>query len=114
MVFFASTEELLEFYNSKPMEDLRRETRVVTETISTTEKRAAFAKATEQGAITLLIRDFGRGTDFKCFDTRMLDAGGTHVIQAFYSPDVAEEVQIRGRTARQGAKGSYRLVSQPN
>jgi hypothetical protein len=110
LVFFANTNDLLEFYESKQMEDLRRETRVITEAISPSEKRSAFAKATEQGAITLLIRDYGRGTDFKCFDTRMLDAGGPHVIQAFYSPEQTEETQIKGRTARQGTKGSYRCV----
>jgi hypothetical protein len=110
LVFFANSDDLLEFFESKQMEDLKRETRVITEAIHPSEKRSAFAKATEQGAITLLIRDYGRGTDFKCFDTRMLDSGGTHVIQAFYSPEQSEEIQVKGRTARQGTKGSYRCV----
>lgn len=35
------------------------------------------------GMVTLLTRDFGRGTDFKCFDERLLNAGGVHVIQTF-------------------------------
>jgi len=67
-------------------------------------------QATRSGAITLMIREFGRGTDFKCFDSRMLDGGGVHVIQAFFSTEIAEEIQIKGRTARQGARGSYSMV----
>lgn len=38
------------------------------------------------------------------------DAGGVHVIQTFFSTDIAEEVQIKGRCARQGEEGSYRYV----
>ena len=33
-----------------------------------------------------------------------------HVIQAFLSEDESEEVQIQGRTARQGKKGTYSLI----
>jgi hypothetical protein len=33
-----------------------------------------------------------------------------HVIQTFWSPDNAEEVQIRGRTCRQDNPGSFRLI----
>ena len=55
-----------------------------------------------------MIREFDRGTDFKCFDSRMLSDGGVHVIQTFFSLDLSEEIQIKGRTARQGENGSYR------
>jgi len=51
------------------------------------------------GAITLMLREFGRGTAFKCFDRRMLKDGGVHVIQTFFSLDLSEETQIKGRTA---------------
>ena len=40
-----------------------------------------------------MIREFDRGTDFKCFDSRMLSDGGVHVIQTFFSLDVSEEIQ---------------------
>jgi Mg-chelatase subunit ChlD len=40
----------------------------------------------------------------------VLDKGGVHVIQTFFSVEKAEEVQIKGRTARQGKKGSYSVV----
>ena len=37
-------------------------------------------------------------------------SGGLHVLQTFMSMDVSEEVQIQGRTARQGKKGTYSLI----
>ena len=52
---------------------------------------------------------FGRGTDFSSLNEGD-DYEGMHVIQAFLSVDHSEEVQIQGRTARQGAKGSYKLM----
>lgn len=40
----------------------------------------------------------------------MLQAGGVHVIQAFISVGLSEEIQIKGRCARQGADGSFSMV----
>jgi len=108
MVFFDSKETLLSFYESSVMKPLKSKAITVTETLSTSEKEAAFLKATEQGAVTLIIREFGRGTDFKYYDARMLKAGGAHVIQAFFSTELSEEIQIKGRCARQGKEGSFR------
>jgi len=110
MAFFESREELEAFYESEQMLGLKSATRVLTEEIAPQEKAGAFLQATRSGAITLMIREFGRGTDFKCFDARMLDGGGVHVIQAFFSTEIAEEIQIKGRTAHQGARGSYSMV----
>ena len=42
-----------------------------------------------------------------CF---LCQVGGTHVIQAFFSDDISEEIQIQGRTARQGNQGTYSLI----
>ena len=52
---------------------------------------------------------------FSCFyifieDHQRLQAGGVHVIQAFVSDDISEEIQIQGRTARQGKSGTYSLI----
>jgi hypothetical protein len=110
MVFFDCRETLLHFYNHVLMDSLRGKTEIVTEATLTAQKESLFVGATEKGAITLLVRDFGRGTDFKCYDTRVLSAGGVHVIQAFFSDALSEEIQIKGRCARQGAGGSYRCV----
>ena len=47
-----------------------------------------------------------------CVPTQTLasKAGGVHVIQAFFSEDMATEVQVQGRTARQGKSGTYSLI----
>ena len=66
--------------------------------------------ATRQGQITLATRIYGRGTDFKIHDDRMEKCGGMHVIQTFFSRDLSEEIQIMGRCARQGCRGSYSQV----
>ena len=59
-------------------------------------------------------RVFGRGLDFGsaavALDPRIVDAGGVHVIQAFFSKEHSEEIQIKGRTARAGRKGSYGMI----
>ena len=52
---------------------------------------------------------FGRGTDFSSLNESD-GYEGMHVIQAFLSMNNSEETQIQGRTARQGAKGSYKLM----
>ena len=36
--------------------------------------------------------------------------GGVHVIQAFLPAERSEEIQIQGRTARQGKKGSFQMI----
>ena len=105
MIFFESAATLLEFYLSQQMESLRPYSRTITEIKYHDD--AAFLHATVSGAISLIIRDFGRGTDFKCLDNEVLDSGGIHVIQSFFSAEISEEI-IKGRTARQGCRGSYR------
>ena len=66
--------------------------------------------ASSSGQITLLTRIFGRGSDFICRDQIVAANGGVHVIQTFLSEELSEEVQIKGRTARQGESGSYSLI----
>ena len=82
----------------------------MTEDVSAQEKVAIVRTATSPGALTLLTKDFGRGTDFIIFDEIVATNYGVHVIQTFFSFDPSEEIQIRGRAARQGRLGSYSLV----
>ena len=63
-----------------------------------------------QGTITLSTSEFGRGTDFKYLGNALKNAGGLAVIQTFFTFDYSEEIQIRGRTRRQGATGSYEII----
>ena len=67
-------------------------------------------KATHSGQITLLSREHGRGLDFLCNDKKVDDLGGLHVVQTFLSEELSEEIQIRGRTARQMNKGSFQMI----
>lgn len=83
---------------------------ILTEAASQDEKKRFVSQASSQGKISLMTKVFGRGTDFICTDDLVLANGGVHVIQTFVSENESEEVQIRGRTARQGQKGSYSMV----
>jgi hypothetical protein len=65
--------------------------------------------AGHHGKVTLLTKDFGRGVDFQT-ETSVNEKGGIHVIQTFFSLDVKEEIQIKGRTARKDESGSYQLI----
>ena len=110
MVFFDSRQVMEAYYESDQlkMSSLKPITRVITEEIAPQDREGAFLQATDAGSITLMIREYGRGTDFKVYDNRMLEGGGVHVVQAFFSHDISEEIQIKGRAARQGTRGSYR------
>jgi uncharacterized protein YegL len=112
IVFFPSAEELHGFRDSSYFDKFRDKAQVLTElTASRREDRDNLIRsATRQGTVTLATRIYGRGTDFKIFDERMETAGGMHVLQTFFSRDLSEEVQIMGRCARQGNKGSYSQV----
>lgn len=65
--------------------------------------------AGHHGRVTLLTREFGRGVDYQV-EAKVVEQGGMHVIQTFFSVDVKEEVQIKGRTARKDDPGSYELI----
>ena len=67
-------------------------------------------KAATHGQATFASEAFGRGTDFFCKDSKLTNAGGVHVLQTFFALKKADEVQIQGRTARQGKQGTYGLV----
>ena len=67
-------------------------------------------QATRSRKVTLFPRVFGRGLDFRCYDKKVLAQFGVHVIQTFLSEDVSEEIQIKGRTCRQGNPGSYKMI----
>jgi hypothetical protein len=65
-----------------------------------------------EGKVAFLTREFGRGTDFKCRSDLINEMGGVLVIQTFLSDDISEEIQIQGRSGRQGRNGRYRLTLQ--
>jgi len=78
--------------------------------MSTAEKEFVIQRAATAGQITVSSAVFGRGTDFFCKDETVETNGGVHVVQAFLSAELSEEIQIQGRSARQGKKGTYSMV----
>lgn len=114
IVFFDTTPRLMEFYASPELEksQLTEFAKVFTlvEETNDAEKESIIRSAVTMGTVTLMNKVFGRGTDFICYDSKLIQNGGVHVIQTFVSENIAEETQIRGRAARQGNNGSFGFV----
>lgn len=100
----------MEFYNSYAMRYLKTSVNIITEENSSGERDHYVSRSTLSGQITLLTKTLGRGIDFICLDEIVSANGGVHVIQTFLSEELSEEIQIKGRTARQGDHGSYSMV----
>jgi len=83
---------------------------VLTEDSNDADRDFYIKKAACLGQVTLATRNFGRGTDFISHDGALEKLGGVHVLQAFFSLSLSEEIQIKGRTGRQGMSGSYSMV----
>jgi preprotein translocase subunit SecA len=111
-VFFESFERMTEFQQSESYRQVIDKTAVniLSEKTSKDVRAHIIKKAATAGRVTLVTKVFGRGTDFISRDTQLNDRGGTHIVQTFLSEMLSEEIQIQGRTARQGQEGSYSLV----
>jgi hypothetical protein len=109
-VVFETIQELNHFYGSNEFTEFKAQAKYVTEEANSSERKANISHATQASHITLFTRVFGRGTDFIVHDEKVTDNGGVHVIQTFLSDEYSEEVQIKGRTARQGNPGTYQLI----
>ncbi|KAL7554369.1 hypothetical protein ACHAWF_017810 [Thalassiosira exigua] len=110
VVFFQDRVKLNEFVASPTYRTLSRHKKLLTEDMSTDDKGYVISNAATAGQITLSTAVFGRGTDFFCKDDVVQKQGGVHIIQTFLSEELSEEIQIQGRTARQGKRGSYQMV----
>lgn len=110
LVFFESAKKLNECLELDTFQEIRDRIDCLTEEADFQERETRIKRATSSGHITFLTKTFGRGTDFVCHDETVNNNYGVHVIQTFVSEEFSEEVQIRGRTARQGNRGSYSLV----
>jgi hypothetical protein len=79
--------------------------------LTESELKGAISTAAEPSYITLFPRDLGRGTDFQVHDADVdIQMDGLLVVQTFLSDEMSEEIQIRGRTARQKKKGAFKLI----
>ncbi|CAF4737664.1 unnamed protein product, partial [Rotaria sp. Silwood2] len=110
LIFFESEEKLMAFYNSEELSSIKLNVQIITEKVSTKERELCIKRAATEGRVSLLTRTFGRGTDFICQNQQVLANGGVHVLQTFFSEELSEEYQIMGRGARQGDRGSYRMI----
>lgn len=109
LAFFRDQQQL-EAFRQSPYFDSLQSKSILDETLDHDQKDFIIRRAATSGQATLCTAIFGRGTDFFCHDRRLEEAGGVHCVQAFVSVDECEEVQIIGRTARQGKKGSWALI----
>ncbi|CAL6025624.1 Helicase-related_protein [Hexamita inflata] len=112
LVFFETSEQLEQFQKSQEVKaiDNSNKIKTLTELVLSSQKEGIVRQAVTKGTVTLISREFGRGTDFVCYDSIIDGYGGVHVIQTFFSDELSEEKQIKGRTARQGKFGSYSMI----
>jgi hypothetical protein len=113
IVFFQNKEVLMNFWRSdcfKSHADGGR-VHVLLEEMRADEKQQTIScRSGAARAVTLATRPFGRGTDFAALDETVNRNGGIHIIATFLAETESEEIQIKGRTARQGEHGSFSLL----
>ncbi|KAL1374443.1 hypothetical protein pipiens_001112 [Culex pipiens pipiens] len=104
------------FYDDTLLEEFRAQycgqfdrLQVLTENTEEDKHEHLISEAGVAKTVTLATRGMGRGVDYKS-SVAVEKNGGVHVIQSFFSLDVKEETQIRGRTARKDNRGSYELI----
>ncbi|KAL9692209.1 hypothetical protein quinque_015751, partial [Culex quinquefasciatus] len=112
----ANRAAIIFFYDDKLLEDFRAQycgqfdrLQVLTENTEQDKHEHLIGEAGVAKTVTLATRGMGRGVDYKS-SVAVEKNGGVHVIQSFFSLDVKEETQIRGRTARKDNRGSYELI----
>ena len=110
-MFFKNETKLNSFHNSEICETWRINDTVqkLTPDLSEKEKQIRILNATRQNMITFATEEYGRGIDFKVFDKKF-DVKGMHIELTYWPETLAEEIQIKGRTARQGQKGSFHII----
>jgi uncharacterized protein YegL len=67
-------------------------------------------RATKPNAISFWTTSFGRGTDFKVVHQEVDDVGGVTVILTTFCQHPSDCIQYQGRTARQGKKGTLKMI----
>jgi hypothetical protein len=109
LIVFENDDRLKLFQETQYWKDMRH-TNVLTSRSDTATRQYVIKKAATSGQVTITTAVFGRGTDFFSQDSKLESAGGMRVVQSFLSVAKSEEVQIKGRTARQGKKGFYQMI----
>ncbi|XP_058819853.1 uncharacterized protein LOC131682421 [Topomyia yanbarensis] len=107
LVFFENDFQLNQFYTEYSGQFDRLH--ILTENTDQNQMQQFIDEAGVAKTITLATRGMGRGVDYKS-SVSIEKHGGLHVIQTFFSLDIKEEIQIKGRTARKDNRGSYELI----
>lgn len=112
IVFFESYERLKEYFESTYARQIIEKSAVnrLHEKQDADTRDFIIKKAASLGQVTLATKAFGRGTDFISRDPALNEIGGVYILQTFLSEMENEEIQIKGRSARQGQKGEYSMV----
>ncbi|KAL4466765.1 hypothetical protein ABPG74_010362 [Tetrahymena malaccensis] len=110
LIFFKDEKHLNEYYKSGKLCQCQENYIKVTDHDDSDDYNFKIQRVTRSGQIGLFVREYGRGTDFISLDPIVNKAGGVVVIQTFISDNKTEEIQIRGRSARQGQQGQYYLI----
>ena len=113
IAFFESKDSLMSFWRSdgfKACSDSGRVHVLLEEMRADEKQQIVSCRSGAAGAVTLATRPFGRGTDFAAIDESVNKAGGIHVVSSFLADTQSEEIQIKGRTARQGEQGSFSMI----
>jgi preprotein translocase subunit SecA len=87
--FFENNSKLNDFKDSEVFKNYKYQ--ILNERDNNKEKALKVLKATQARTITLSTRNFGRGTDFCCYDKEVIEQGGLVDIQTFLSEDLSEE-----------------------
>ena len=88
---FENETKLLDYYNSEDMKVMKKDVNYLTEAASIDEIKDTVQKVSRPGQITLLTRNFGRGSDFIVRNNGLLMHGGVHNIQTFGSESLSED-----------------------
>ena len=113
LVFFKEQAQMMRFFNLPDYNAFTRKTQILDETFKANERDRKIRDTGFENQISFMTDSFGRGTDFKISD-KAAKLGGMHVIQTYLSEELADEIQVQGRTARQSARGSYLSLITPS
>jgi hypothetical protein len=109
LIFFESEGRINQFLSSEyGRKMLQHQHQLIVE--STLDVPFRVSRATCPSQITLLSRVFGRGLDFKVNHPSIEAVDGVCVICTFFPDSASEEIQIKGRAARQGKKGTFEFI----
>jgi len=111
IVYFETEQKIDDFLSSSYGSRLtRKNERINIVTEKTANIQFYVNRATRAKEVTFFPKSFGRGLDFISRVPAVNEAGGVHVVQTFFSEHPSEEIQIKGRTARQANKGSFKII----